>query len=118
MPFNFATARANSRRVVHSTFAVDAYFTDSSVDGFEPTEIKARWHNKLALYGDPEQEGYAQILQGIDRIVLIPSDYPHLEFAKGDIIEFGSPINKRFSLQSLEPSDGPLKGVWHAQEES
>lgn len=112
MAFSFADAKARLRRAVHDTLAVDALYTDSSVNDFEPVCIKARYHNKLELSGDPNNEGFAQMLQGIDRIVLIPSDYPGLTFKRGDTIEFPA-YALTFMLGETEPSDGPLRQVWH-----
>lgn len=115
MPFDFASAKANARRVVHATLAVDALYTDASVSDADPVDIKARWHNKLELFGDPNNEGYTQMIQGIDRIVLFPGDNPEIEYKRGDIIEFPC-FEKTFTIDVLESADGPLKRVWQAVE--
>ncbi len=111
MAFDFAAAKSHLRRVVHDTLGVVAFYSDDVVS--DPLEVKARWHNKLELFGDPNNEGYAQVLQGIDRIILIPSDYPGVTFKRGGVFEFPS-YNMTFKLDTREPNDGPLKQVWQA----
>lgn len=111
MAFDFAAVKSKSRRAVHDTLAVDALWTDNSVDDAEPVEIKARWHNKIDRFGDPQTLGFAEIIQGIDRIVLVPEDYPGVTFKRGDRIDFPAYSNA-FILNLLEPADGPLLRIW------
>lgn len=111
MAFSFATAKSRLRRVVHNALAVDATYVDDSMS--EPVEIKARWHNKIDRFGDPLEQGYAEIVQGVDRIGFIPEDYPGMTFKKGGVVAFPD-YGNAFSLQVLEPSDGVLTRWWQA----
>lgn len=112
MPFDFAAAKSTARRAVHSTLGVQAFYLDDTMS--EPVEIKARWHNKIDRFGDPLEQGYAEIVQGIDRIGFVPEDYPALTFKRGGIVRFPGYGDKEFMLEVLEPADGPLTRWWQA----
>ena len=112
MAFNFATAKSKARRVVHDTLAVDALYQDDSMSA--PQEIKARWHSKIDRFGDSESQGNAEMILGIDRIGIIPDDYPELTFRQGGIVTFPD-YGNAFALQVLEPKDGTLTRWWQAQ---
>lgn len=107
MPFDFASAKALARRTVHDTLAVPAFYQDDTIS--VPESIRARRHTQVIQQGALE-DGYAQILDGIDRIALIPEDNPEIEFRAGGIVEFVD--GERYKLVTLEPADGPLRRLW------
>lgn len=109
MAFDFASAKLALRRTVHDTMAVDAFYEDDSMNA--PEAIRARWHNKIDRFGDLENAGYAEIVQGIDRIVLFPGDTPALTFRHGGKVRFPG-YGNAFTLEYLEPPTGPLQQVW------
>jgi hypothetical protein len=109
--FDFAAAKSALRRVVHDTLGVDALYQDDSMS--DPVAITARWHNKIDRFGDPESQGYAEIVQGIDRIGLIPEYYPDITFRRGGTVTFPA-YGNAFVLQVLEPADGPHTRWWQA----
>lgn len=111
MPFDFATAKSRLRRSVHDTLAVDATYQDDTMS--DPAPIRARWHNKIDRFGDPQQLGYAEIVQGVDRIGLVPSDTPDISFRAGGVVTFAI-YGNAFRLDVLEPSDGVLVRWWQA----
>lgn len=110
LPFDMAAAKTQVRRTVHNTMRVSAlYYENDSV--VVPTPIFARWHNKIDRFGDLESTGYAEFVQGIDRIVFIPSDHPGLVLVKDGRIDF--PVyGNSFSLTVKETNSGPLEEVW------
>ncbi|MNK62103.1 hypothetical protein D3C87_812720 [compost metagenome] len=112
--FDFAAAKATVRRVVQTTLGVPALYRESDMAD-APVALTARWHNKIDRFGDIENQGYAEFIQGIDRIVLIPSDTPALVFKKDVLIEFPA-YGKVFTLQVKEKSSGPLEEIWQAAE--
>jgi len=111
MPFDFADLKSLSRRVVHTTLGVSAFYQDASMSAPEP--IKARWHNKINRLGDLQDQGYAEIVEGIDRIVLFPKDNPTVNYMSGGVVTFPD-YGVSFRLQTLEPPDGPDQAVWQA----
>jgi hypothetical protein len=111
MAFDFASAKALLRRTVHDTLAVEAFYEDDSMS--VPAPIRARWHNKIDRFGDPESMGYAEYVQGVDRIILFPGDTPLLTFRKGGRVRFPA-YGNTFKLDVLETRTGALQQVWIA----
>ena len=111
MAFDFADLKAKTRRVVHDTLGVSAFYQDDSMSA--PKEIRARWHNKVNQFGDLMDQGYAEVVQGVDRVVVFPADYPTINFVRGGMVTFPK-YNRTFRLELLEPSDGPEQAVWQA----
>lgn len=111
MAFNFADAKAQARRAVHDTLGVPAHIKSTSVSTPEP--ITARLHEATTLYGDLLDQGFAQTLEPVDRIVLIPSDFPMgVTSRQNSEVTFEHRPGIIFVLNIKEPSDGPLEEVW------
>lgn len=113
MPFDILAAKEQVRRTVHNTFGVPALYVDKTMS--TPVPIKARWHNKIQILGDEGNDGYSQVVETIDRIVLIPGDTPDIEFRHGGKVTFVS-TGQSYLLDVLDPETGPLERVWHARE--
>lgn len=116
MSFDFASLKAQVRQTVHETLGVLAFYQDSSLS--TPVEISARWHNKLTLAGDFENNGYAEVLQGIDRVIFMAADSQRIGVKRGGTITFpslgGDGISKAtFVLHTRQPNCGPIEDVWH-----
>ncbi len=115
MSFDFASAKALVRRAVQDTLGVQAFYSDASVDA--PVEIKARWHNRVSRpMGDLNDGGYAEIIEGIDRIVLIPvavKNGKRLAMERGGVITLPTVLSGvEFILEHKEPDTGPLEEAW------
>ncbi len=67
MAGNWATLKRLCRQTVHNVMAVDALYSDSTLDA--PVGITARFHTKLTLMGDLDQQGYASMIEGIKSII-------------------------------------------------
>lgn len=111
MAFDFAALKATTRRVVHDTLGVPAFYQDNSMSAPQP--IRARWYNKDAQLGDLMDQGYAEVVQGVDRVVVFPCDYPTLNFIRGGVVTFPG-YQRAFRLDVLEDADGPLKAIWQS----
>lgn len=114
MAFNFANLKARVRKVVHDTLSVSALYEDSTLNF--PVPIKARLHTKVIVQGDMDYAGYAEVIEGIERVVFAVSDANRLGVKRGGIISFpdyatvtGVPS---FLLDSREPNTGPFEEVW------
>lgn len=108
--FNFADLKIETRRVVHDTLGVPAFYQDDSMSAAK--SITARWFNKTAKYGDLVETGYAEVVEGVDRVVLFPCDYPTVRFQRLGVVTFPQ-YGRSFRLDILEPSDGPGgQAVW------
>lgn len=114
MPFDFAAAKSLVRRAVNTTFGVQAFYTDASVD--VPVEIRARWHNRLSRpFGDLNGDGYAEVIEGIDRIVLIPETVNGMPVVlqRAGVVTFPTVLpGVEFILEHKEPATGPLEEAW------
>lgn len=113
--FDFAQAKADARRTVHTTFGVQAFYTDDSVA--TPIEFRARFHNKMSrpIGGLQDGDGYSGILEGIDRIVFIPEDINGIEFTpryQGEVTIPNMMPGVTFVLDSEYPVDGPVGVAW------
>lgn len=115
MASNFAAIKAKARRDVHASLSVSARYESYSqeviVDG-----LSVRWHNKRQLVGDLDSGGYAQIIDGVERIVFMQDELQ----AKGVTLEGGDVIiitaegygNVGLVLQTQEQIVGPVEVIW------
>jgi hypothetical protein len=108
--FNFAELKARVRRVTQDTLGVPALYS-SDVSMSAAVDITARLRARMDDIGDLSDQGYATIIQSIDRIVLIPSDYPDVEFKSGGYILFID-SNLKYQLDTMEMENGPLTQLW------
>jgi hypothetical protein len=108
--FDFAQTKLDARRVVQSIFGVEAWYSDS-VDS-QPRELRARCHNRKTLVGELNTDGYAEVVDSVDRIVFVPGDTPGLVLRMNGQVRFPSRNDETFVLRVRERSDGPLEEVW------
>lgn len=109
MSFNFSELKAQVRRVTQDVLGVPALYQDNTMNA--PASITARLKVKVDEIGDLSDQGYAVIVQSLDRIVLIPSDYPDLTFKEGGVVTF-TDYNLSYRLGAMEPQNGPLTNHW------
>lgn len=116
MSFDFSKVKAKVRQVVHETLAVSATYQDSSIS--VPIVITARWLNKLSRIGDLENSGYADVIEGIDRVVFNAALARSIPVKKGGVVTFTSYTNSDegmapvFVLAAKQPTNGPYQEVW------
>ncbi len=127
MSFNFAKLKAVTRRVVHRTLGVPAFYLDSSLS--IPVVITARCHSRIDRMGDLDGQSYAEVVEGIDRVIFEAAEARINDVKRGGMITFedigaglgvslgsilgGSGIGaEAFILQVREPSDGPYTETW------
>lgn len=111
MPFDFASAKASLRRVVQDTLGVDASYSDNALSPVHP--IRARHHvQKMDRYGDIVETGYAEVVEQIERIVLIPGDTPTVEFKTNGLVTLSTLPGVEFILRLKEPTINAGEHVW------
>lgn len=110
MSFNFAKVKAFARRTVHSTLGVQALYEDSTTNG--PVCVTARWHNKIDRMGDIDNQSYAELIQGIDRVIFEAEVARNYNMKRGGTITFPEYESAKFTLHVREPSSGPFEEVW------
>lgn len=99
------------RQVVHKTLSVSALYSDSLVTNIP---ITVRWHSKISVHGDLENQGYAQILEGVDRLIFYDAELvaASLALKRGGLIVIPKYQNATFALDALNPTDGPVNVIW------
>lgn len=116
MAFSFAKAKSLVRRTVHKTFGVPAFYKDSSLS--TPVEISARWHNKIERMGDLDNQGYAEIIQGIDRVLFDATEARTVGVKRLGEVSFpelaATPTSAipTFILNTRETETGPDREIW------
>lgn len=112
--FDFQGAKKAARRIVHDTLSGLSTYTapQSSVS----TALYVRWHHKIDRFGDPESAGYAEVIEGVERIIF---DREELA-AKGIVVgrngivtmdEDG--VSVKLRLETQEPVEGPIEEIWN-----
>ena len=115
MAFDFAATKLKTRRVVHTTFGVSAFYQDSSLS--EPLPIRVRWHTRLDRFGDNETAGYAEVIEGIHRVIFAKDEAQLVGVTQAGTITIPQLDNAVLTLESREPSDGPYEEVWSVVKE-
>jgi hypothetical protein len=115
VPFDFSELKKQVRQTVHVTMSVPAIYTHDSAPGVE-TELRVRWHNKIARVGDLLEAGYSEVVDGINRVIF---NVPEL-IEKGVVLARGGRITldteyydgAQLILETKEPRVGPVEEIW------
>lgn len=113
MPFDFTQALVSMRKVVHDTFAIPARYDDTR--GSVGVGLSVRWHNKMTLQGNLTESGYADFIEGIDRVIFNREELiqKNVILRNAGTITLGPEWNNAvLSLEALEPADGPVNVIW------
>ena len=111
---DFAAIKAQTRRIVHDTFSIPALYkqTPSSTGVL----LYIRWHNKIARFGNLLDSGYAEVLEGIERVIF---DEAELQTKGVTLVRGGSLLctppgfaQATLILDTAEPRVGPLNITW------
>lgn len=113
--FDWQKLKANTRQIVHDTFAGGSTYLDPSLN--TPVDLDVRWHNKSVLGGDLESGGYAEIVEGIERVIF---NIPQLEL-KGITLKARALVTMadgtKLRLSVKNPKVGPIEEVWDVTRE-
>jgi hypothetical protein len=115
MAFDFAAAKAATRRAVHQTFGLDAEYWYN--DGDVPVPLRVRWHNKLTNVGDPNSEGYAVTIDTTDKVIFDMDELTakKLVIARGGRVKILHPAfgGQVLAIDTRDPRCGPTDQVWY-----
>lgn len=113
MAFEFTSALANMRKIVHVTMGHPAVYRATRTSA--PVGITVRWHDKLVMQGDLANQGFSQVLEGVDRVIFNREELAQ----KNVVLHFGGTVtlgpswdNAVLNLEALEPSHGPGDVIW------
>lgn len=114
MPFDFAAAKARVRQIVHNTLSVSATYLDDTLD--EAQTLNVRWHDKINRLGDLDNMGWAEQIEGIDRIIFnLPEvTSKSIVLRQGGVVTLTAALygSVEFTLQAQEPVVGPIEVIW------
>ena len=110
----FAQMKREARRAVHDTFAVDATYLDSTLA--DPVILRVRFHTRRAILGDDLNQGYAEIAENIDRVILDREELATkgLTPRRRGVVTLTDPefAGIALTLDVRAPFDGPITEVW------
>jgi hypothetical protein len=106
---------AQARRVVHSTFGENAVYSHRSASG--ETKISVRWHNRIALRGNISDDGYSDIIEGVNRVFFNKEELAlkSIVLQRGGRVTLTDALNNGvvLVLDSQEPDVGPINEIWN-----
>lgn len=110
--FSFADFKRQSRREVHATFAVAALYSDTVVTG---VGVTVRYHNKILRTGNLQNSGYADIVEGIDRLIFDDAEMASkvLTLRRDGIVTIPEYGGAAFILDTRDVQDGPVEVAWN-----
>lgn len=110
MAGEFATLRAQARRVIHDTMAVPMTHV-SSTTGVS-TGLAVRWHRKMDTIGDLVAQGYAQAIEARHTVIFDRTelDEKSVVLRREDTLTDDDGVV--LILDALEPAQGPQKVTW------
>jgi hypothetical protein len=110
--FDFAALKAQTRQTVNDFLAVDGflYTNDEGPDG---TPLSVRWHDKINRFGNNDNMGWAERVEGIDRLIFNKPELATLGLKLSRNMEIWiESASKTFALEFAEPEDGPIEEIW------
>lgn len=115
MAFDFSAYKRLARRTVHDFLSTTASYAHATLA--EPVELRVRWHNKIARYGDLEGGGYAEVIEGVNRLIFDADELNE----KGVVPVQGARVtltdaafnNTVLILDTAEPRVGPVEVIWN-----
>jgi len=110
MPFDFGAAKKATRQTVMEFLGMDAFYTDSA--NTTPVAIRARWHTKIDRFGDNGNLGYAEVIEGVSRLILPVARAREIGVKRGGVVTFPQLDGKSVVLEEMEPKDGPIEEIW------
>lgn len=93
----WADIKREARLRVHAQFAVSATYTSPSL-GSAPIPCQVRLHTKVARFGDLDREGFAQVVEDINRAIFLQSEITPVR--KGVLTLYSG---HQFTIDLIEP---------------
>lgn len=118
MGFDFTSQVAAMRKVTQKVLGALAYYEDLVNPGL--VALQVRWHSRVAVTGDLADVGYANIIDGVNRIIFDRDELAEkgVELARGGKITFSSEhlVGTVLILGEREPHKGPVEEIWQVME--
>lgn len=109
-----AEIKARARKAVHAAFSYSATYQDGSLDAAVPVSV--RWHNRLVMLGDYQDGGYANVVDGIEKVIFNREELLALGISprRTGVVTITEPgfNNTQLILDVLEKYVGPVEETW------
>ena len=109
MAFDFIATKKAARRALHETLAVSSIHTSSETGAVN--RVRVRVHTRIALSGDVDYQGFAELSDGVVMIHVDSEEARRLKFAADDRIIYD---NKVYQLSTQRDDDGIYLESWYA----
>lgn len=113
MAYDFAALKATVRQTVQDVMSTEAEYVSPSG---ETTALRVRWHNKIARVGDLLDAGYAEVIEGVNRVIFnIPElDEKNVKLERDGEVRLTNPHFRGavLVLVAMEPEVGPIEQIW------
>lgn len=108
----FSELKRAARQAIHEAFVVPALYSDQA---WTNQPVGVRWHNRLIRQGNLAAAGYAELIEGVDRLVFSRKELLDLGLVlqRDGVIVIPAYGGAMFTLDTLEPPDGPVDIVWN-----
>ncbi len=108
---SFAQLKQELRRAVHDGFAVSATYQDASM--LTPASLRARWHTKGGRPFGDLGDGYAEIIENVDRVVFDTEELvtKGITPCKGAVVSFPD-YGICVKLSTRDDKTGPIVEAW------
>ncbi len=98
----WAETRALARSAVHQAFGLAASYLPPG-GGALITGLTVRWHSRTVRHGDLDREGYAQVQEDVNRIMIDTAEVPCPE--RGGLITL-TDDGRCYRVEYVLPYDG------------
>lgn len=98
----WAETRGLARAAVHEAFGLSATYLPPG-GGPTITGLTVRWHSRTVRHGDLDREGYAQVQEDVNRIMVNTAEVPDPE--RGAIITL-TDDGRQYRIDYVLPFDG------------
>jgi hypothetical protein len=98
---SWADIKTLARAEVHENFGLSAQYLAPN-GGPRITGITVRWHTKVLRHGDLDREGYPQVMEDVNRIILDSRAVPEPE--RNGIVSLAD--GRAYSIDYVLPYEG------------
>jgi len=99
----WADIRSTARSVVHETFGLAATYLPPGVDPVLVEGLAVRWHTRTVRHGDLDREGYAQVQEDVNRLMIDTAQVADPQ--RGGIITL-TDDGRQYRIDYVLPYDG------------
>lgn len=104
-----------ARQAIHDRLSFVVTYTDDHGRNGRSVDLNVRWHGKINNQGEAPGAAYAEVIEGIDRLIFDRGQLAALNVTlhrKGVVLFPAEMGNIDWTLETQEPDDGPVNRSW------